>query len=59
MKVLKIGGLLIAALCLTSLSIGTVEARGGHRGHHCSAHKHLDQGTMHCVWNYGYKKSHK
>lgn len=57
MKIIKVVSLIVAALSLAMLSIGSVQARGG-RGHHCGMHKHLDQGTMHCVWNDGEKKSH-
>jgi hypothetical protein len=57
MKIIKIVSLVVAALSLATLSIGSVQARGGH-ARHCGIHKHLDQGTMHCVWNYGAKKSH-
>ena len=57
MKVTRIISLIVAALSLAMLSAGSVQARGGH-AHNCGIHKHLDQGTMHCVWNDGAKKSH-
>ncbi len=57
MKSIKIASLIFAALSFATLSIGSAQARGGH-AHHCGMHKHLDQGTMQCVWNYGAKKVH-